>query len=456
MKACDCLWYILSDVSIFLFPYHRDSMSTEGMLRISLTTQLLSQRNPSTRPMEGQGFGIFPKQNESAEFCQGIDENSTELDENSTNRVLVVVSFESLEIWVDESRWVESRPRLPRCPLQASRARCLSSKKHFLRCIPHQAHDSQHCICPLDAVPATSFCSCCIHLDGQIGSWWCHQLLALWLLWSFARQENMANHLWWTKPPWRPDVPRECRAQSSVASRHWKDQEAVRLSRTSREDSETQRDAEDLRTNRRRAQAQKRPPKLSAPAIPSVQLRMLRPPGRPVRSATRLIATKGSHVAPLLWVDRDFFNQKTQRWFSRQRRPCDTSSHSASEPTHLPAHGYPGSKTPNMSPKGCPLQGCGLSPKPPNSPDLSIVSDPDIDTYRYSRIDVESMSDMSAARQNKTKQHGGTLVEGQASGEPPTWAYGSSSNRIMWNSTNIYENTNMHKRVCVCVRAWGI
>ena len=53
-------------------------------------------------------------------------------------------------------------------------------------------------------------------------------------------------------------------------------------------------------------------------------------------------------------------------------------------------------------------------------PDLSIVSDPDIDTYRYSRIDVESMSDMSAARQNKTKQHGGTLVEGQASGEPPT------------------------------------
>ena len=224
----------------------------------------------------------------------------------------------------------------------------------------------------------------------------------------------MANHLWWTKPPWRPDVPTGVpgpilsRISSLKGPGGGKTEpnlqgrlgDPARCWGTSEPTGDVRKPRSDLQS-------------YLLQQFQSVQLRMLRPPGRPVRSATRLIATKGSHFAPLLWVDRDFSDQKTQRWFSRQRRPCDTSSHSASEPTHLPAHGYPGSKTPNMSPKGVSPPRLWTVTETSRLSNLSIVSDPDIDTYRYRRIDVESMSnrcrinvwyERGKAKQNNTEE----------------------------------------------------
>ena len=150
MKACECLWYILSDVSIFLlFPItgtacHRGHAPNFAYDPVAVTEIL---RNPSTRPMEAKDSESSRNKMRAPSFCQGIDEtrrNSTKLDESS----LVVVSFESLEIWVDESR-DELRVHLVFLDVLSKLHGAVPKlKEHFLRCIPHQAHDSQHCICP--------------------------------------------------------------------------------------------------------------------------------------------------------------------------------------------------------------------------------------------------------------------------------------------------------------------
>lgn len=91
----------------------------------------------------GQGFGVFPKQNESAEFCQGMDETRR----NSTNRVSL--SFHLSHLKFESTSRDELRVHLVFLDVLSKLHGAVPKlKEHFLRCIPHQAHDSQHCICP--------------------------------------------------------------------------------------------------------------------------------------------------------------------------------------------------------------------------------------------------------------------------------------------------------------------
>ena len=136
-----------------IFSLSQGQHVTEGMLRISLTTTQLSPRNPSAAQDQGPQthrprFGEFsPKKNGSFEILPSFANESTKLDETrrieSRCRLSHFCHFEStrVEMRVDLvsflldvlSKLYGAVPKL---------------KEHFLRCIPHQAHDSQHCICP--------------------------------------------------------------------------------------------------------------------------------------------------------------------------------------------------------------------------------------------------------------------------------------------------------------------
>ena len=119
---------------------------TEGMLRISLTTQLLSQRNPSTRPMEAKDSESSRNKMRAPSFAK----ESMKLDgtrRNSTNRVSL--SFHLSHLKFESTSRDELRVHLVFLDVLSKLHGAVPKlKEHFLRCIPHQAHDSQHCICP--------------------------------------------------------------------------------------------------------------------------------------------------------------------------------------------------------------------------------------------------------------------------------------------------------------------
>ena len=138
-----------------IFSLSQGQHVTEGMLRISLTTTQLSPRNPSAAKERGQthrpSFGEFSRKKMGVlKFCRVLPtnrRNSSKLDETrrieSRCRLSHVCHFESTR--------VEMRVDLVSFLLDVLSKLCGAVpklKEHFLHCIPHQAHDSQHCICP--------------------------------------------------------------------------------------------------------------------------------------------------------------------------------------------------------------------------------------------------------------------------------------------------------------------
>ena len=126
-------------------PYHRDSMSPRACSEFRLRPSCCHReiRGQSHRRPRIWSFPCFP---EKKMRVPSFASESTKLDEtqNSTNRVSL--SFESFV--KSRSRQIEMRVDLVFLDVVIKpRGAVPKLKEHFLRCISHQSHGSQHCIC---------------------------------------------------------------------------------------------------------------------------------------------------------------------------------------------------------------------------------------------------------------------------------------------------------------------
>ena len=143
---------LLSDVSIFSLSH---SMSPRACSEFRLLRPCHQETPPLPRTRVdrpiGLGLGSFPQKKMGVlKFCRVLPtnrRNSTKLDETrrieSRCRLSHFCHFESTR--------VEMRVDLVSFLLDVLSKLCGAVpklKEHFLHCIPHQAHDSQHCICP--------------------------------------------------------------------------------------------------------------------------------------------------------------------------------------------------------------------------------------------------------------------------------------------------------------------
>ena len=144
--ADESLWmpliYPVRCVHFPVVPYHRDSMSPRACSEFRLRPSC-HRETPLPDPWRPR-IRSLPETKWERRVLPRNGRNSTKLDESS----LVVVSFESFEVWVDESR-DELRVEIVFLDVISKLQGAVPKlKEHFLRCISHQAHDSQHCICP--------------------------------------------------------------------------------------------------------------------------------------------------------------------------------------------------------------------------------------------------------------------------------------------------------------------